>query len=146
MIPEAEWLSILEAVPIVCVDVAIWRDGRVLLVRRADAPAMGQWWLPGGRLFKNEGMRECAARKAREEVGLDCQVGPLVYTAETMFPDGPGGVAVHSVNSCFLLWPMHKDQEVVLDEHHSEHMWRRRLRGRTFDPYVEKCLKAAGLT
>ena len=51
-------------------------------------------------------MRETARRKAREEVGIDCHIGPIIHTAETIFPDGPGGIPVHSINSCFLVYPV----------------------------------------
>ena len=32
-------------------------------------------------------MRETALRKAKEEVGIECHIGPIIHTAETIFPD-----------------------------------------------------------
>src|SRR5258708_906024 len=96
----------LTHMPLACVDIAIVADGAVLLVKRNDPPAQGEWWVPGGRVLKGERMRESALRKAREEVGLECHIGPIIHTAETIFPDGPRGIAVHSINSCFLLYPV----------------------------------------
>ena len=99
LIPWKLYKQIIGNVPIACVDVAIVAKGSVLLVRRKDHPAKGQWWLPGGRVLKGEMMKIAAARKARDEVGIECHVGPIVHTAETIFPDGPGGVSIHSINS-----------------------------------------------
>src|SRR5688572_24526207 len=65
-IPDELYARILDSVPIACVDIAIVARGGVLLVRRKDAPARGEWWVPGGRVLKGEMMRETAARKARE--------------------------------------------------------------------------------
>ena len=48
-IPWKLYKQIIGNVPIACVDVAIVAKGSVLLVRRKDHPAKGEWWLPGGR-------------------------------------------------------------------------------------------------
>ncbi len=146
LIPQALYNQILENVPIACVDVAVVSNGCVLLVERRDAPAKGAWWVPGGRVLKGERMRETALRKAREEVGIDCHVGPIVHTAETIFPDGPGGIAVHSINSCFLVYPVEDGARarVRLDDHHSGWRWVSRI-SPDLHPYVVQCLRGAGL-
>ena len=135
---------ILEQMPIACVDIAIVAGGAVLLVKRQDKPAQGQWWVPGGRVLKGEMMKDTALRKAREEVGIECHVGPIIHTAETLFPDGPGDVPVHSVNSCFFLYPVDNDFTVQLDDHHESVRWVTCIPA-GLDPYVERCLMGAGL-
>jgi colanic acid biosynthesis protein WcaH len=144
LIPWNLYKQIIGNVPIACVDIAIVARGAVLLVRRKDAPAKGQFWLPGGRVLKGEMMKDAAARKAREEVGVECHVGPIVHTAETIFPDGPGGISVHSINSCFFMYPTQPDFEPALDDHHEDLKWIRRI-PRGLHPYVERCLMGAGL-
>lgn len=138
--------QILRHMPIACVDVAIVFNGGVLLVKREDAPARGQWWVPGGRVIKGETMRETARRKAREEVGLECHVGPIIHTAETIFADGPRDIPVHSINACFLLYPTHDggSLSVRLDGHHGEWKWVERITD-DLHPYVARCLSGAGL-
>ncbi len=144
-IPWKLYRQILENVPIACIDVAIVANGAVLLVRRKDDPARSQWWLPGGRVLKGEMMKEAALRKAREEVGIACHVGPIIHTAETIFRDGPGGVSVHSINSCFFMYPVDRNFKPRLDAHHAGSRWVRRI-PRGLHPYVERCLMGAGLT
>lgn len=143
-IPDPLFRQILENVPIACVDVAIVARGTVLLVRRRDLPARGEWWVPGGRVLKGERMKDAALRKARDEVGIACHLGPIVHTAETIFPDGPNGIAVHSINSCFLLYPSHPDFSPKLDDHHVEYRWVDHVPA-GLHPYVEQCLIGAGL-
>ena len=143
-IPWTLYKRIIGSVPIACVDIAIVARGAVLLVRRKDAPARGEFWLPGGRVLKGEMMKDAAIRKAQEEVGVDCHVGPIVHTAETIFPDGPGGISVHSINSCFFMYPITPDFEPALDDHHEDLKWIRRI-PRGLHPYVERCLLGAGL-
>lgn len=143
-IPEKLYNQFLEAMPLACVDVAIVDRGSVLLVKRKDAPARGEWWVPGGRVWKGEMLRETAARKAREEVGIECHIGPIIHTAETIFPDGPAGIDVHSINACFFAYPISPSAKAHLDNHHAGHKWVRSIPP-GLNPYVVRCLQAAGL-
>jgi colanic acid biosynthesis protein WcaH len=143
-ISEDLYKKILQCLPISCVDIAIIAQGAVLLVKRKDFPAKGQWWLPGGRVLKGEMMKETALRKAREEVGLECHAGPIIYTAETIFPDGPFDIPIHSINSCFFMYPKNPDPGPLLDGHHAEYQWVSVIPP-GIHPYVARCLAAAGL-
>jgi len=50
--------------------VALIREGKVLLIKRAYAPYQHLWTLPGGRTEPNESIEECAIREVSEELGL----------------------------------------------------------------------------
>lgn len=102
-IPFETYRQILLSVPIACVDIAIVSEGRILLVERMDAPAEGEYWLPGGRVHKGELLKDGASRKALVEVGIACNVGPIVHTAETIFDDGPDGIVVDNINTYFFI-------------------------------------------
>jgi colanic acid biosynthesis protein WcaH len=112
-------------------------------VKRKDQPAQGEWWVPGGRVLKGEMMHEAVSRKCREELNIDCFVGPIVHTAETIFPNGPFGQSTHSINSCFLAYPK-ETNNIVLDSHHENYMWVNTIK-ETLSIYVKECLKGAGL-
>ena len=56
---------------------AIVEDGRVLLVRRAHNPYLGQWMLPAGFVEYGEFAEESAVREAAEETGLEVEVTGL---------------------------------------------------------------------
>ena len=81
--------------PIVGVGVVIWRDGRVLLVRRGKDPGRGSWSLPGGAQELGETVAEAARREAREETGLDITVRGLVDVVDSVHRDGDGRVRYH---------------------------------------------------
>lgn len=53
-------------------------DGRIVLVRRAIEPGYGLWVFPGGYVDRGEDVRLAAVREAREEAGIDVQLGALV--------------------------------------------------------------------
>ncbi|MEW6254393.1 MAG: NUDIX hydrolase [Pseudomonadota bacterium] len=46
------------------------REGRVLLVRRANPPDAGLWGFPGGRIEWGEAVADAAIRELREETGV----------------------------------------------------------------------------
>jgi ADP-ribose pyrophosphatase YjhB (NUDIX family) len=54
--------------------VAVFLNGRVLLVRRANPPRQGEWSLPGGLQHLGETVAQAACREVREETGIDIRV------------------------------------------------------------------------
>lgn len=76
--------------PKLTVSVAIWRDGRVLLVRRARPPLEGLWSLPGGHVEAGETVRDAVRREALEETGLaiDPLSDPVVHEIIIRGPAG----------------------------------------------------------
>ncbi len=65
--------DIVKSMPIICIDLAILdiKKNGYLLVKRDQEPLMGEWWVPGGRLFQGESLVEAAKRKLEEEIGID---------------------------------------------------------------------------
>jgi 8-oxo-dGTP diphosphatase len=64
--------------PKLAVGVAVFRDDRLLLVRRTMQPGRGLWSLPGGYLDVGEDPREAAAREAEEEASVRVRVGDVL--------------------------------------------------------------------
>ena len=60
--------------PILAVSAAVFRDGRVLIVRRARAPLIGHFSLPGGVVEIGETLAEAVARELMEEVGVSAEI------------------------------------------------------------------------
>jgi ADP-ribose pyrophosphatase YjhB (NUDIX family) len=63
-------------------------QGRMLLIRRGQEPAIGTWSLPGGRVEAGESDATATTREVLEETGLVVEVGRLVGTVERDAPAG----------------------------------------------------------
>lgn len=77
--------------PKVGVSILVEQDGRVLLVRRAIEPGLGQWSLPSGFIEWDESPEVAAVREVGEETGLvvaDPRLIDVVQYAEDF--RGPG--------------------------------------------------------
>ena len=57
--------------PQVGIAMILTKDGKVLLMKRKGSHGKGTWSTPGGHLEFGETLEECAAREAKEEVGVD---------------------------------------------------------------------------
>ena len=56
--------------PIICIDVVIMIENKVFLIKRDKEPAKNEYWFPGGRLIKNENVREAVGRIVKAETNL----------------------------------------------------------------------------
>ncbi|WP_332700444.1 NUDIX hydrolase [Devosia sp.] len=73
--------------------VAIVREGKVLLIKRAYAPYQHLWTLPGGRIEAGETIEQCAVREVAEEVGLVIR-NPRPVLVQELGRDGTFRLAV----------------------------------------------------
>jgi 8-oxo-dGTP diphosphatase len=81
--------------PVVGVGVVIWREDKVLLIKRGNAPFKGQWGLPGGKQNVGETIMQAAAREAREETGLDIAPLGIVTALDAITRDAKGKIEFH---------------------------------------------------
>lgn len=70
--------------PQLAVSAAIFRDGKVLLVRRARSPARGFYSLPGGRVEFGESLHQALSREVDEETGLRIRIIGLAGWREVL--------------------------------------------------------------
>jgi len=107
--------------PQLAVSAAIFRDGRVLLVRRARRPGLGLYSLPGGRVEYGETLAQALAREVTEETALGIAVVGLAGWREVV-PDPARGTAGHYVILSFAArWA---SGEVRLNDELDDAQWR----------------------
>ena len=148
MIPTSFYNRILSVIPVPCVDLVIVHKGKFLMGKRINEPAKGQWFFPGGRVFKEETLEQAAVRKAKEETGIKIKKSNLNYltTAETIFRAKNFSGTRHTINSVFLVKPDKlKESELLKFDRtqNSEFQWFSKI-DKNWYPYVKNVLKLAG--
>ena len=83
--------------PHLAVSAAIFRTGRVLIVRRATPPLQGIYTLPGGGVELGETLEQAVIREVREETGLAIEPIWLAGYREVIARDGEGKIERHFV-------------------------------------------------
>lgn len=77
--------------PQLAVSAAIFRDGKILLVRRARSPAKGFYSLPGGRVEFGETLHQALHREVDEETALKIEIVGLAGWREVVPGTTDGG-------------------------------------------------------
>lgn len=95
--------------PRVGVGAIVIHEGRVLLVRRGRAPALGLWSVPGGLVELGETTVDAARREVEEETGLDVRIAGLVGVVDRVTCDADGRVRYHWVLVDYLAYPQSND-------------------------------------
>ena len=107
--------------PILAVSAAIFRDGKVLVVRRARKPALGIYTLPGGGVEIGETLLHAVTREVHEETGLEIEPVALAGHREAITRNAQGRVERHFVILCFAArW---RSGEPVLNEELDDARW-----------------------
>jgi ADP-ribose pyrophosphatase YjhB (NUDIX family) len=104
--------------PQLAVSAVIFREGKILLVRRARSPANGFYSLPGGRVEFGESLHAALHREVDEETGLTIEIGGLAGWREVLPAAGGGGH--YLIMSFAARWVA---REPVLNDEHDDFKW-----------------------
>ncbi|MBK5934564.1 ADP-ribose pyrophosphatase YjhB (NUDIX family) [Rhodovulum imhoffii] len=74
--------------PVPAVLAVVAREGRVLLVRRANPPDAGLWGFPGGKIEHGETLAAAALRELAEETGVTARAGGVLTALDALQGDG----------------------------------------------------------
>jgi len=114
-IPQNIYAQIVRLMPIPCVDLLVKdEDGSVLLIKRANEPAKGQWWFPGGRVHFLETREQAAKRKLKEECGLEAFQMKEIGTYDVILDMFGDEKPRHGITSLFYV-SVRKKAEIILD-------------------------------
>ena len=105
--------------PQLAVSAVIFRDGKVLLVRRSRSPGKGFYSLPGGRVEFGESLHVALTREVDEETGLRIDIVGLAGWREVL-PSGGGGGGHYLIMSFAARWA---EREPVLNDEHDDFKW-----------------------
>ena len=104
--------------PQLAVSAVIFRDGKLLLVRRARSPAKGFYSLPGGRVEFGETLHAALHREVAEETTLKIDIAGLAGWREVV-PTATGG-GHYLIMSFAARW---RTGEVALNDELDDFQW-----------------------
>ncbi|PSP86140.1 ADP-ribose pyrophosphatase [Halobacteriales archaeon QS_1_68_17] len=121
-IPEETFATCLAHMPQPCVDLVVAYDGGILLTRRRNEPAKGEWFWPGSRLYRGERLDDAAVRVAREELGLDPVAIERLGVSEHFWDCSSvaGLDSRHTVPVVYRVTP-EGTQSIALDDQHDDY-------------------------
>jgi len=128
MIDNKQFLAIIDATPLVSIDLILEdQQGNILLGKRTNRPAQGYWFVPGGRIRKNEKLADAIKRVSLTELGTEITLddGQLLGAFDHIYDDnfsGVEGINTHYVVLAYTI-KLKGDFTIMTDEQHSEMKW-----------------------
>ena len=139
-IKEDLYKDIIHALPILCVDLLIKNsDGKYLLHLRDNEPLKNEWWVPGGRVYKEEKIYCAASRKCKEELGLVITNWKVVGIYEDTYDRNSFNTPTifHGVSIVLTASKDVDENEIILDEQSSKWAYRKKLPQRFLSNFIK---------
>lgn len=129
MLTQIDFLDVVRLTPLVSIDLIVSdADGRILIGRRRNRPARGTWFVPGGRIHKDETLDTAFARIADAELGvanLARSAARFEGVFEHHYSDNFAGEPDVSTHYIVLAYALSLASTVPIGrpDQHSEYLW-----------------------
>jgi len=127
MLSNEIFKCVVENTPLVSIDFLIKKDNKYLLGKRKNPPAEGFYFTIGGRIFKNETIRNAQERILKEELNLISDAikdRNFLGIFEHFYKDSIFGdkVSTHYVNLAYEI-ELRYDIKNLPSDQHNEYRW-----------------------
>ena len=129
MLSHEDFKSIVRNTPLVSIDLIIENtDGNILLGWRTNLPAKGYWFVPGGRILKDELFSDAFKRIILSETGKDLTLDDASFLGlyEHLYPEenfsGDPSFGTHYIVTAYRI----KLKNALTDlpkEQHADYWW-----------------------
>jgi colanic acid biosynthesis protein WcaH len=126
---KQDFLQVIKNTPLVAIDLIVKDErGRVLLGLRKNKPAQGFWFVPGGRIYKDERIADALTRIGLEEIGTALSPDQVRYIGvfEHLYEDnvaGISGISTHYIClACEVIQPKTPGQ-LPVSQHDNWRFW-----------------------
>jgi len=124
------FLHVIENTPLVSIDLIIKNlKGQILLGQRLNRPAKGYWFVPGGRIVKNEIISDAIKRISQTELGITVTLDNTISLGvfDHIYPDSMFGEKEANTHYVVLakqfILPDEEHNMLEYDKQHSMIKW-----------------------
>jgi colanic acid biosynthesis protein WcaH len=127
-LPRDDFARVLDQAPLISIDLIV-RDhsDRVLVGLRLNRPAQGFWFVPGGRIYKDERIDDAFLRISHDELGcaIPREDGRLLGIYEHFYDDNALEISRISTHYVVIAYEVDVDAAslVLPDAQHEEFQW-----------------------
>lgn len=138
-----EYMSYMDKTPVACIDIVLFNEDRtqVLLFRRANEPARGIYFTPGGCIQKGETFKEAAVRKMQQELSITLDVNKLnnPQVIEELWPNSAfPNISYHAITIFFGYTLTEREAyTITLDPQHNARQWFS-VNDSSIHPYIQE--------
>jgi colanic acid biosynthesis protein WcaH len=123
---DQEFIDVVRVTPLVAIDLIVRNEaGEILLGKRRNRPAQHWWFVPGGRIQKNERLQDAYRRIGKAELGITMPNAKLHGIFNHLYDDNYFGVpdiGTHYVTLAYRC-ELGKGITPVHDDQHAEMKW-----------------------
>lgn len=129
ILDSANFLEVVKMTPLVSIDLVITNNaGEVLLGLRVNEPAKNTWFVPGGRICKDERIEEAFRRISEAELGIRLDIsgarplGVYQHLYENNFAGAPG-ISTHYIVLAYAVQLEIPLERLPADQHQACRWW-----------------------
>ena len=83
--------------PVATAAAVVFKEGKILAIKRGQEPSKGKWSIPGGRIELGETAFEAARREVKEECSVEVAIERVLDSVDNIIRDEDGRVKYHYV-------------------------------------------------
>ena len=122
-----DFLTVVKHAPLFAIDlVVINEENKVLFGQRLNAPTKSWWFVPDGRVYKNETLVDAFSRISKTEIGVSLNIaqGQSLGLYEHFYSDSAfsKNISTHYINVPYLIFCQKKDIYAP-NVQHSSYLW-----------------------
>ena len=125
-LPTDIFQTIVSNAPLISIDFIVRNSsGKILLGRRVNPPAKNYWFVPGGRIYKNESIEKAFSRLTKAELDIELEISKARFKGvyEHMYSDSifSGALSTHYIVLAY--WIDTNAISSLPDKQHSDYLW-----------------------
>lgn len=127
MLSQQDFEQLVKNAPLFAIDLVVVNPhNQILIGKRVNEPAKDAWFVPGGRVFKNEPLDEAFERISKAEIGLSLPYvqATLIGLFDHFYDNSAFGddISTHYINATHLV-RIENEKLVLPKEQHHAYRW-----------------------